>query len=521
MPKSDGLQIASWRVYGPHFESYESPLGGLSIDYSDGVDTRWNDFSVLGPKTTALTLDSSGETAADANGMVLTDGMNATLYAIIIRGTDLGKVNVSTKAVIDVSAMTAFATAPTDIIKTKTAAGTEEISIAFANAEYRVIATVGAGADTHAANSASAIIRIFGHGFPGDFIAALGRSGGAGTRENVVYSIELTGSVTMAAPTLITKAAIAEDLQFTGFALDGVFWIPMTNRGPVYYDSDLLRYRFLLPEQGQDTANGRQAMRWSFLGTIYPTTTGLRYQKNIFDGGSIGPEVFKRNMSPVRGQPDGLSADARWLYASIYNPTTGDTYMACARPNMEGDGHSEMLSWFTLYKVAGQERVKFVKDIDTAGNVLTNPEVWHGYGSDVMYFKKGRTDRWIDDSNYRYASSGSLYLTEMRRFPYHTKRPRGFVIDTADCSSTQTVTVALKVDGRDAVTVGKITKNGRQWVNIPDIAGLQGERIQPVLTLATGSDSATPKVRGEFLLAYDLVPMINAGRFAEWLKVSA
>lgn len=516
MARAITTQTARWRVFGPHLRTYEDEYGTLDICHADGVDTRWNDRAMLGPEVNTLTLTASGETAADVNGIALTDTMHANTYVYAIRGDKPGKVRLDTHAVINQNTFTAFSAAPTAILKTTSAAGTEELTFFLPAAAWRVIASVGTGVDTHAANSLTAIARHGGEAFPGDIIAVLGR--GTGSIENGVFAVELTGSVTMAAPVLVEKSLLASAVQFTGFALDGIYWVPMTTRGPIYFNADFLRYRLQIPELGEDQANGRNPIRWSYLGTVYPTTKGLRYQQNVYEGASIGPETRRSNQCPVRGQPDALAADDRWLYASIYNAATGDTYVCAARPRMEDDRHSEMLSWFTLYKVADSARVKAMRYVNTARGALTNPEVWHGNGSDLSYFVTGRTDRWPDDENYRYTTSGNLYLTRTRRLPWNAKRPRGFVIHTANCSATQTVTVKLSVDGRTSVEVAVIRRDGHHWVAIPETAGLEGMEFQPVITLATADATVSPQVIGEFVLVYDVLPMAMGGEYAQFLE---
>lgn len=517
MPIRQRTETAVWRVWGRHLQTFESETGNLAICHSDGVDTRWQDLAVLGPRVHTLDLSAAGETPADVTGIALTEKMHANIYVYCIRGTKPGKVRLDTKAVVNQDTFTAFATAPTSLLKVTGKTGIEELVFGFENAAWRTITSVGTGVDTHAANSAGAIARFFGEAFPGDVVAALGRATVGGV-ENRIYAIELTGPVTMSAPVLTEKARIASSLRFTGFALDGVHWIPMTTRGPIYYDADFLKYRLILPETGEHEGNGSHAIRWSYLGVIYPTSKGLRYQLNIFDGGSIGPEIFPENSCPVRGTPEALAADDRWLYASFYNQAANATYIAAARPvDIERDRHGHRLSWFTLYRLPGTARCRAMRYIDTAGGVLARPELWHGNGSNLSYFKAGVTDRWIDDSAYEYTEQGSLMLSELQRYPWHTKRVRGIVIETANCSATERVEIYLRVDGGQDIMVADIRSSGKHIIDVPDNAVPDGYRIRPKLMLYRGTNAtASPRVRGDMVLAYDLIPMRRDGIVPRW-----
>jgi len=144
-------------------------------------------------------------------------------------------------------------------------------------------------------------------------------------------------------------------------------------------------------------------------------------------------------------------------------------------------------------------------DIDTANGVRTNPTLIGGHGANMYWLTQGRLPREPDDSNYRFATSGTLYLTELRRMPEWDKEVEYVELETAACSSTQTVTVSLSVDGRTAVALPAITTNGYQRIPVP--AGhFRGTRIKPQVAFATGASTASPKIEGNLRLimrAYD------------------
>lgn len=504
------IKRMTWRPYGPHLTSYEGDDGYLGVEYADKVDTRWGNEVWLAPALNIIDCGAAGGTAADSNDMALSDNMAANMYAYISRGTKWAKIRVSNHTLTSDGTEAAVAEATTSVFKTQSAAGTQEISFGMNSTAYRVITTVSTGAtDTDSDNDAGKICPHFFLAHPSDVVAALGRSGNSSTPQNTIYSIELTGSVDMDTNTLTTKATLADNVTFTGGCLDGTFWIPMTDRGPYFLDGDFLTFRPLLPFLDRNPANGRHAFEWQFLGVVYPTYQGLRYMKNIYEGASIGPEVFRRNNSPIRGTPDGLHADGRWLYATIYNTATGQTFFCAARPRQEGDPHYEILSWFSLFEVktagAAAARSRFVQAIGTANDTLTNPEIWYGNADDVGYFAAGRTDRWVDDANYTFSTSGTLTLTESRRWSHWDKRILGFEVETANCTADRTVSVAVSVDGGTAVTLATITTNGRRWVQVPPDYMEVGNTVQPTITLATDSSSSSPRLVGDMDIIVELV----------------
>lgn len=52
------LRRAEWSVSGPLFNSEEGPDGYLGPDYTDNVDTRYDNYAVMGPKITSVTLST-------------------------------------------------------------------------------------------------------------------------------------------------------------------------------------------------------------------------------------------------------------------------------------------------------------------------------------------------------------------------------------------------------------------------------------------------------------------------------
>lgn len=254
MPTDGQRGVATWQPWGPGLQSIEdisTGTGWLGVDYTTGCDTRWPGRVTLGPLLTSLDCSGAGGTTANANGLALSNGMNATKFIYVIRGTKWAKIKASDMSLISDGTETALGEAATSILYTKTAAGTEEISFGMAATAYRVITTVGnTTTDTHSANSSSKILRIFGKGSPADTYAGLGQTSSV---ENTIYHNVLSGSTTMAAPNWVTRATLTDSIQFTGFGMSGNAWVPGTNDGPYVLDNDFQRFKPLIPELDLNT----------------------------------------------------------------------------------------------------------------------------------------------------------------------------------------------------------------------------------------------------------------------------
>lgn len=503
--------VAEWRPYGAALLSYEdmaSPSGGfLGVDYTQNVDTRWRPQVMLGPAINTVDCGSAGGTAADSSGMALAGPMNATLYAYVIRGTKWAKIQASNMSLISDGSETALAEAATSIIYARNADGsaTGQIAIGMDNTAYRIITTVSGGVtDTHSAH-ASVINRIMGHAAESGAVArviGMGRSGAAGTGSITVRSLELTSATTMSGGTWSTIDTIGPaDVTFTGFAMDDDFMIVGTDRGPVYVDGVFSRFRFMFPEIGQDSNNCKQMTFIPWMGVVCPMATSTMLIKGLQVKTSIGPERFPTNTSPITGRCTGVADAGRYAYMAIYNPIVDDTYICAVRPAEAEDRHDQDYSYFPVAHFIDTS-ANFLRDIGTGGGVRTSPTMMGGYNDDVFWFTRGTVDREPDDSNYRFATSGTLYLTEMRRQPDWEKEVEYIEFETASCSSTETLTVKLSIDGATAEQVGvPVTTNGYQRINAPR-GMFRGTRIKPQVVFASGANTTSPKLEGYLRIHY-------------------
>ena len=505
----------------PHLNSYEDVEGGLlSCDYSTGVDTRFKGEIALGPLLTAIDCSGVGGTPANTNcGAVAPATMNGTIGASLYlgRGTDPAKIKLSDMSVIDPAI--SLAEAATSIIYTRSANGTEMISLGMDNTAFLNVTTVGNTNDTTSTNDESYKARIFGYAGASSStsgvgqIAALGR--GTGTPQNIVGQNTLSGTVTMDASVFTTRATLTgAPITFTGFAMTADKWVIGTSDGPYLLDSVSQTFRPLIDELAINTQNCANMAMWSKLGpgVVVPLARGTYLITNSGQRGeSIGPEIFRNNTSPVTGAMTAFAASELWGIATIYNAVTDLTYLCAMRPRLVGDDHVYPVSYFVIGTLAAGIESRFAIYTDIQGG-RTLPTFVIGKDSDAYWFSEGRIQRFIDDTSYTYATGGTLYLTEMRRQPNEWKDVKGFWVETTNCTSTETVTLSVtSVDHRgnsSTVQVGAtISDNGLRYVPVSKSLPLNRARfIKPEIALARGNTTTvSPRVKGPLVMEYDLL----------------
>lgn len=502
-------EVAEWRLDVSHLCSHERTLDGfLGVEYTDNVDTRWGDMR-LGPLLTTIDCSAAGGTTANANGAAVAPAsmQAAGPFLYVIRGTKWAKIKLADMSLVSDGTETALGEAATSILYTKSTNGTEEISIGMDNTAYEVITAVGSGAtDTHSANNSSYKARVFGLAGASSAtgqVAGCGR--GTGSVMNVVAQNILSGSITMDAPNWQTRATFAgAPLTFTGFALDGNFWLIGTDDGLYYLDSDFQEFRPLIDELAQDDDSCQNMAPWSVLGpsVVVPLSRSTRISRYL-SGESVGPEVYRENLSPVQGPATAFCASELWAYMPFYNPVTDRTYLCAVRPRLSGEWHSYPLSFFTIATLGAGKESRFGYYTGVLGG-RTLPTVAIGSDSDVAWFSEGRLPRFVDDTSYQYAASGTAYLSELRRHGHYDKEPQTIEFEARGCSATETITVKLAMDGGTAVQIGApVTKDGLVRLHVTTRA--QGRRITPQVEFARGSTAtAAPRIEGPLRLTYQL-----------------
>jgi hypothetical protein len=527
---------AIWDLSSEAFHSFEDVseqgAGFLGIDYCLGTDSRFKDAHTLGPALPTVTLstydtphaislvdedsclvDVSANTDApgvadNVNGMafIATGG----LYLLYLsRGNFPAKVNAVTMTLARTGLE--LPEGSTSVFSTRANDGTVELSLGMPSSPYQTMTTTGT-LDTWTTNSASVAARILGLA-PDGRIVRLASQTAAG---NV-----LSGSITMAAPNWNTVTTIdGQAITMTGFAVDGNLWLIGTTRGPYLLNPTNKDFYPYMPEIGNDEANCHQMREWSYFGVKIPLRDGMRYFKNGVSE-SIGIERFGGNLSPVRGYPTAQAGSTRWGYEAWYDELTGDTWICAVRPRQVGDHHTNPQSYYPIARLTDLacEWLEIIND----SNVRTNPTLVGGYGSNMFYMTLGRIEREIDDTNYTYQTSGTTYLTELRRYPHLIKDVEAWEFESSNATAARTITLGVTADGGSNGNYAAVTGNAfNRLLNVSagvPLSTTSGRRIKPQLAFATNTSTSAPQVKGQLKLTYRLRPLeVNDYTFTVILK---
>jgi hypothetical protein len=536
-------ETALWQLDGPQLQSYESvgegnPAGRLGVAWADGVDTRWANLLTLGPLVNTITLTgldtsfpptfldvgsmldvNTGLDAPPVQGMAraiaITQGTTpGDYYLYFVRDGFVTKVDVATMEVIS---STPLLDSAVDVIATQTPSGVREVSVALQSSPYQVAYPLNSGAaDTWTVNGGGEIATVFGLSNDGRVVSQAVSGGQLKVRGNLLTSVQ-----TMLAPAWARVTEIVgTQLAPKGFITEGYRWFMSTTKGPFPLDPQLAQTYALIPEMDNNSETGLAGF-WSFLGAIFGSRYGVRWQKGG-TGRSFGVETFSENRTPVQGYPTAFDSSTRWHYQAVYNVTTDTTWLLAWAEDGREWRPGVRVSPFVIAKIAGNAQVRAMKWIGTANQERTTQVLTFGVGTNAGYIIVGETPQEIDDSNYRYAAEGTLYGTELRRFPHLLKDLEALEFETEDCDTGRTITVGGVFSGDSAqpttVTLNgsttgvnnAVTTNGYQRRLFVDNSGVplttaSGRRFYPTVALA-----ATP------LTNYITNPSIESGATTGW-----
>lgn len=502
------LREAQWTVWGPNFNSFEDDSGYLGIDFADDVDTRWEGACYLAPARTAVSLvTSTAGTPANVNCSAVILGPAATLYLYLGRGTKPAKVKVSDMTVAsEGGAAPVLAERITSMVQSRNAAGTEEISMGMAGTLYQVITVVAAPAapDTYSGNNESIINQIMYN--PKQDSRIFGMTGQL-LRGNI-----LTGTVGMDASAWNTVATIAgQTITPTSIAVDGNLVVLGTSDGPYVLDTDRGMFFPLMPELDQHSANCKEMTAWPGKGTLIPLQIGLVLQHNA-DVVSIGVERYRANTSVAQGIPVAIAVTGTDTFAMvIYNPVTTRYWLVEGQPRKGGEWHSEPFSYHVIGNLGTANAVEHMTWVGTGDGARTQPALVIGQGSNMLYINYGRTNRHPDDTGYTYVTSGTLYLTELRREPGLLKDIIAAEFYSTGCAPGQTIQVAVSADNATYAAIAPaVTFNGfHRQLMLTGAApnGLSfGYRIKPRLSFLTNDVTLSPRIEGKLTISYKVRP---------------
>ena len=534
------LLHADWHTWGSNLHSFEEPEGPdgegyLGVDYSLGIDTRWPGRAVLGPAITTITLSTHDQSytasimdestaVSDSNWYLdappssgnVTDievfkGGGST-YAYLARGQFVSKVDLSDMA-LEVGTQT-FPDRVWTLQKTLAANTAAEMSAGMAEAAYQVmdVCATPPSLDSWRENTDGEIAKIIR--VAADRVAGLHRQ--------TIKGNVLTGSVTMYNPNWNTVATISvQNLVPTGFALDGNIWVPVYDDGPYILDADEDQFFPLIPEIDKDSAN-RAVGTWFPLGVLFNHRYGARWYR-AGNGTSWGPEAYSGNRSPVHGQVMSFAGTERWLYMAVLSPKDTKPYLVAFRP--EGDPRSPIgYAPYVLGRISETDniRVDAMRYVGTVDGLRTNPTLIGGLSGNAWHMTLGRDVQETEDSNYRFATSGTSFLTVLRRYPHMIKDLESWEITGSNCTANRTITLSI---GSGAVNSGTTTagtvaglndtikSNGgarRLFVDdsgVPLSVATGTTQPRPILQLSSNVNTDSPVAEGLLRIYYRVRPV--------------
>lgn len=534
------VEHLEWRVDGPDFFSHAKRGEYLGRHYGAGTDGRWQGVDCLGPLINSVPLDTydvahsitllGSSTAVLGSSFILGPGVNAPTesiavavakmngiwYAYIVRGQIPAKVRLSDMTLVQTGLNLTYD--GTDVVATKNEKATSRREVSIAQGDvgaYKVIdeADVSDTGDAWVDNLDAQPAKVFG--IAPDRTVLM-------TDKTVKGNIQ-SGTVTMKDPSWNTVSTLTnEDIAFTGFVMDGNFWVLGTSKGPYTLDPDTGDFVPLMPEADYSSENGRQMGHWFPIGAIIPLKSGVRYS-DALRGESWGVERFLGNSSPVQGYASGGDGSTQWYIQAVYNEQTADTYLVAWRPRQAGDNHPYPLSPHVIARLAGVKS-RWIRHLGDLDGARTYPAWIGGHGANAFSFREGRTSRWINDtSGYQYAASGVTYLTEVQLDEIGDIE--AFEFHSANAAAGRTIQLAVSVNRAAAVTVGSpVASDGFQRVlaattGVPQATAHGGYLIRPEIRYATNDPANSPQVLGWLRMRYRPRPkMLKRWKFTFILR---
>lgn len=243
-----------------------------------------------------------------------------------------------------------------------------------------------------------------------------------------------------------------------------------------------------------DQHNGKNMTAWH--GKWYvPYVRGLLSYYASESGhviGSATPYAAAGMDNPVRGRVVAMVGDDQWLYALLADPE-GNTWLLAGREatGTESEYVGAML-WHTLAMLTGVEGAS----LHLTG-LFTNPRLYIGWEKAVGYVVLPRySANPLQDSNYRYALTGSIYLPSFDLYaPETPKLWRAVAIEADELTLARYVDVYFRLDHKGSWEyVGRANTAPKHILALPAY-GQAGHSIELRLDLAIPADSSPIRIR--------------------------
>lgn len=273
----------------------------------------------------------------------------------------------------------------------------------------------------------------------------------------------------------ITSLAELNDMLYVG-KTDGLYALDQEGQG-----------KQLTPElKGAISANncvnmvGWQGMLW------VPHVRGLfQYQSMGAQGYQVAPGTpgaFVPDANPVRGRITALAGDNRWLYATLYTQG-GNSYLLAGRRAFQDE--PELLTWHPLAALSST----WCRTMKLSG-LWTSPRLLFGAGTSLAYIVLPQDgENPLQDSNCRYATSGSIYFPAHDCYaPSTWKVWKSIEVCGSGFTQQRYVDVYYRMDGGVWRLAGRVTRGPRFVLALP-VMGVAGIEVEVRLDFTLPSSS--------------------------------
>lgn len=245
-----------------------------------------------------------------------------------------------------------------------------------------------------------------------------------------------------------------------------------------------------------DSNNGHGLISWHGLVWV-PHIRGLLAYQNLGDNGfnlySYGPERGLPKENPASGYITALAGDGNWLYATIYN-SAGETYLLAGK-----EDNSLGMVWHPIAYL-GQGKCHSAAIVKMTSRICLLLGMSTGKVG-VIYLPR-YSDNPLNDSGYRYATSGALYLPAHTWGAYATTKTwTALEIEADNVNAVQYLDAYCRVDGGSWIYLGRASRSPKSVIDITRTypSGLSGQKIELRLDFSLYGEQSPIIIKGVYI----------------------
>jgi len=502
------IRMGRWKLSGPLGPSRELPDGFLGHDFSDNIETRYNDLVTSIAARNALTLTSqdpstAGSVAAFAG---FAFGASGVKFGGAVTAQDVAHINEDRAHLFFDRGRITTQVDPSDWAVV--AATTHDVPV-LGSAVWRGKGYLGLGETVtmrrriSVTSSGASYQEALGSTYAKQMTVGNDRlwmvNAAAANSNKAFYSLDDLATVS-------NSFAVGDpEIGATGIGTLGPLTVFGTETGNFSF-TDAGK-----PVRMSDSLRGHRSQN---NGIDHASIWGWQYSVNdlgidAWDGGvtvnPVGVESLIDFEGDIDGRPLAVFAWRDSLFAS-YLTTAGHSYILRGMfgPETAATGRPQ---WFPFRRLASTEARTI-----SATSVPTNPTIVVSEDTNAAYYTMGRRGRDIADSNYVFSTDGGTWNgSTMMRDMNMTKNVRYANFLTENCDGSNTWQLSISPDEGSYVNVGSaIATDGRQQVfpvtGSTPLTTVSFHTLKPRLTQVAASSSSPPQIRGFLDIVYDERP---------------